>query len=130
MKKDIETLAREQIGDGKRPNKFWLSVSSDYSYFHIDEDGVAYIDYIGDIIPEWEENYSEGKLVSMYKTLDEAIDCADDDFYIGMKYEGFIINRITIEDRMVGTIWERELIFDPKTGRTWNETRNDSRLLK
>jgi len=130
MKKTIEELAREQVGDGKRPDKFWLSVSSDYSYWHIDEDGAACVDYIGDLISEWEKNNSKGKMVALYKTIEEAIEHAENDFYIGMKYDGFIVNRITIEDRIVGTIWEKELVFNPTDGKTWEDTRNDIRMLK
>lgn len=122
MKKNIEQMAREMVGDGKTPNMFWLSVSSDYAYMHKGDDGCAYLDYIGDIFEEWEKKYSKGEMVGMYKTFEDAVKVAEEDFYIGMKYNDFTVNRITIEDRLHGEVYESQLVLNIETGKTSVET--------
>jgi hypothetical protein len=123
MKKTIEDKARKMVGDGKTPNRFWVSVSSDYAYIHKDEDGVSCIDYIGDIVKDWEKKYSKGHMIGMYNSFDEALRIAEDYFYIGMK-DGldFTVNRITIEDRLHGEVYESQLVLDIETGKTTTET--------
>jgi hypothetical protein len=117
MKRSIEEMARDMIGDGKTPNKYWVSVSNDYAYNHIDEEGVSCIDYIGDIVEGWEEKYSRGAMVGMFSSHEDALECANG-FYIGQEYNGFTINRITIEDRLSGEVYESELTLDIETGKT------------
>jgi hypothetical protein len=124
MKRSIEEMARDMIGDGKTPNKYWVSVSSDYAYNHIDEDGVSCIDYIGDIVKGWETKYSKGEMVGMFSNYEDALGCANS-FYIGQKYNGFTINRITIEDRLSGEVYESELTLIIETGKTIILTHQD-----
>jgi len=118
MKKTIEEKAREMVGDGKKPNKYWVSISSDYSYQHEDDDGVSCIDYIGDIIKDWEKKFSKGKMIGMFSSLEKAMDYVND-LCIGEKYEGFTVNRITIEDRLCGQVYESELVLNIETGKTF-----------
>jgi phosphoribosylamine-glycine ligase len=121
MKKTIEEKASKMVGDGKTPNRYWVSVSNDYNYVHKEDDGVSYIDYIGDIIEDWQKDYSKGKMIGMFNSEKEAFECADS-FFIGEKFEDFTINRITIEDRLQGQVRETVLILDVETGKTFVDT--------
>jgi hypothetical protein len=121
MKKTIEEKARKMVGDGKTPNRYWVSVSSDYNYLHKEDDGVFYVDYIGDIIKDWQKDYSKGKMIGMFNSEKEAFECADR-FFIGEKFEDFTINRITIEDRLQGQVRETVLILNVETGKTFVDT--------
>ena len=105
-------LARKQIGDGKMPNKYWVSISSDYSY--VDE---GCIEYIGDIYPEWEKKYSVGELLEVFSSYKEARRHANL-YFIGMSYKDYVVNRITIEDRLTGEVYNEELILNIGTGKT------------
>ena len=99
------------IGDGKLPNMFWVSLSNDYSYHHKD-DRVNYIDWIGDIMPSFK---SEGKTIATpFSTYEEAKRFCDN-LYLGLPCDNFILNRITIEDRLSGQVYEKEKIFTPDT---------------
>ena len=120
MKKTIEEKASKMIGDGKTPNRYWVSVSSDYNYLH-NEDGASCIDYIGDIIKDWQKDYSKGKMIGMFNSYTKAKECAES-FEIGEEYEDFTINRITIEDRLQGQVCETVLILDVETGKTFVDT--------
>lgn len=114
----IEELAREEVGDGKRPNKFWLSVSSDYAYMHREKGEGSMIDYIGDIVEGWEKRYSKGRMVALFDNYREAINAAKR-FKVGQNNgETFVVNRVTVEDRLHGEVYEKELTLDIETGKT------------
>lgn len=110
------------IGDGKLPNKYFLFVSNDYSYIHDKgEDGIV-VDWIGDLIKGFE---SKGDFIGMFDSYKEAKEKAEE-FYLGMHYGGYTINRITIEDRLSGELFECTKVFSPMDGDMSEDLREDT----
>jgi hypothetical protein len=101
---------KDKIGDGKFPNQYWVSVSNDYLYLH---DGNR-CDWIGDIIPTFK---SKGKtIVKAFKTYMAAKRYCDYEFTLGHSCKfGFVVNRINIEDRLSGELYESTRVFNPDT---------------
>jgi hypothetical protein len=108
-----KTDYKNLIGDGKLPNLFWVSLSNDYSYSHKEKyknGEMCCIDWIGDIIPTFK---SKGKTFAkpfVFYVLAKAF-C--DGFQLGERADGFIVNRINIEDRLSGQVYEKTRIFNP-----------------
>ena len=118
---------KDLIGDGKTPNLYWVSLSNDYLYHH---DGNM-LDWIGDLLKRFT---SKGMTVRKpFKTWKGAKAFADT-FVLGevsgKRSNDFIVNRVNIEDRLSGELYERTKVFYPETGemRDW-ETR-DTRFTK
>ena len=99
---------KNKIGDGKFPNQYWVSVSNDYLYIHDDN----MLDWIGDLIPTFK---SKGKtIVKAFKTYAAAKRYCDYEFTLGCLCDfGFVVNRINIEDRLTGELYENTRIFNP-----------------
>lgn len=111
-----KTDYKNLIGDGKLPNRYWVSISNDYSYIH---DGS--VDWIGDIIPSFK---SKGKTFpNGFDTYKLAKSFAD--FALGLRVDGITVNRINIEDRLTGELYEKTMIFDPETGISVEDERED-----
>jgi hypothetical protein len=102
---------KEIIGDGKLPNKYFVSISNDYMYLH----DVNMLDWIGDLIPSFK---SKSKTFETpFMTYERAKQFADS-FALGEKAGGtdFHVNRVNIEDRLSGELYERTILFNPETG--------------
>jgi len=115
------------IGDGKLPNLFWVSLSNDYSYSHKEKykDGeMCCIDWIGDIIPTFK---SKGKTIAKPFTSYELAKEFCDTLCLGEKsdYGDFIVNRINIEDRLSGEVYEKTRIFNPTDCTVEEDERQD-----
>jgi hypothetical protein len=106
-----KTSHKTLIGDGKLPNLYWVSLSNDYLYLH---DGNC-LDWIGDLLKDGFK--SIGKTFDMpfdtYKAAKEFCD----GLYLGMPFENFIINRINIEDRLSGELYEKTKVFNLYSGK-------------
>jgi len=103
----IRKTYKDKIGDGKFPNLYWVSYSNDYNYLH---DG-NFVDWIGDLVPSFK---SKGKTIAKpFKTYGGARTFANG-LHLG-KHNGFnfIVNCVTIEDRLAGELYEKSRIFDP-----------------
>lgn len=95
---------RDMIGDGKFPNKYWVSWSNDFS---VCKKGMC--DWIGDSIKNWK---STGKTeTTAFKTFKEAMD------FVNRKMQEMpeipredSINRITVEDRLSGEVYEASIV--------------------
>jgi hypothetical protein len=118
-------LARKIVGDGKLPNKYFLSLSNDYLYF----DGES-SNWIGDLIKSFE---SKGGTIAVFNSYAEAKKYAES-VTLGEKgqFEGkiFNVNRVTIEDRLTGELYERTKTFFPETGNSIEEEHEDLRFTK
>lgn len=112
----LQASARAEVGDGKEPNKFWVSISNDYLIKNAD----------GDLDGSEEEDAQGGaKMLGVFGSWEQAKAKADDVSLDGDNGP----RRVTIEDRQVGTVYERTLIKVVKP--TWVEDeRDDSRMLK
>ena len=107
---------KNKIGDGQLPNLYWITVSNDYAYIHDSN----CIDWVGDLILLFK---SKGKTIAKpFKTYAAAKRYCDYEFTLGETCSfGFIVNRINIEDRLSGQLYEKTRIFDPDTAdvRDW-----------
>jgi hypothetical protein len=97
------------ISDGKLPNIYWVSISNDYNYIH---DGS--VDWIGDLIPSFK---SKGKTFPKgFQSYKDAKGFCD--WALGLQIDGITVNRINIEDRLTGELYEKTMIFNPQTGQS------------
>lgn len=91
--KEIQKLATEIIGDGQQPNKFFVSINS---YFANGEnEGFDLLEGFGE----------KDSLIYVFDTLEEAQAYYDDN-ELSPEYG---IGTVTIEDRLVGTVKEKQL---------------------
>lgn len=91
--KEIQTLATEIVGDGQEPNKFFVSINA---YF-INGENEGF-----DLLKGFQDKDSS---VYVFNTLEEAEACYDDN-ELSPDYG---IGTVTIEDRLVGTVKEKQL---------------------
>lgn len=111
---------RDKIGDGLLPNLYWASYANDYEYLH----DRNYIDWIGHLIPSFK---SKGKTIAKpFKTYAAAKRFCDYEFTLGKEYQGVIVNRVNIEDRLSGELYEKTRLFIPKTATIIEEDREDT----
>jgi len=94
-------LAAAQIGDGKTPNKYWVSVASDY-YLYDPKEGT--LDWASDL----KKFKVAGKTLKQFDSYEEAKKFADS-IELGSKMNGVVANTISIEDRLSGQVYERSI---------------------
>jgi hypothetical protein len=100
---------RDKIGDGQFPNQFWVALSNDYQYFHDDN----MVDWIGDLLPSFK---SKGRTIRKpFKTYKAAREFCGGLVLGEVNGEKFIVNRITIEDRLSGELYQKTRTFYPDT---------------
>jgi len=106
--------AGQVIGDGKLPNKYSVSISND---FYISKEGGYLEGY------EEESFKSKGFTAEVYDTYSEAKEQAG--YYsIGEQVKDFTVNRITIEDRISGELYQNINVFYP------NECKTEEMLIE
>ncbi len=122
--KRAKVLARKKVGDGKSPNRYFVSVANDYSY--VNEEGC--VDWIGEAIKGFK---SRGETVAMFDRYQQAKECA-----IGLfdsterDEEGYYkINTVYVEDRQVGELFVMSKIINLYTLNCVVETRDDYDLF-
>lgn len=108
-----------EIGDGKTPNKYWVSVSNDYYYFNHETGGLDWVS---------EHNLFPVKsfTVKVFETYGEALNYCNEDLYLGMDYFDITVNSMTIEDRISGEIFFRTREFYPESATIEDSTRQDT----
>ena len=122
----------EMVGDGKEPNRFWVTASTDFDYYH-KEDGAGMIDYAGDI-GLMKDHGIESKSIpvdAVFSELAEAVAYAEQVAEDRMPAEPApdAANRVTIEDRLQGEVWQRVLVAYPRKWGGWYfeaETNDDT----
>ena len=93
-----ENLAVEMVGDGKDPNKFFVTVSPCL---------MVESDEVGEVYSEYLDGYSEkDKQTFMFDTFEEANECYN--LQDLNHYEG--VCSVTMEDRKTGTIKDKYLL--------------------
>jgi hypothetical protein len=97
-KKSIQDKARAMVGDGKTPNKYWVTIGSDYHIFDPVENTFDWASEIKGI-------KAKGKTIKMFDTYAEAKSYAEG-ISLGNVVEGIKVNNIVIEDRLSGQVWE------------------------
>jgi len=99
-------ISTRQIGDGKLPNKYWVSICNDYYY---NNDGCL------DWISNTKLFESKSKVIKVFTTYKNAVTFINEDLYLGMTYDDIKVNCISIEDRFTGQLYEQYRIFDAET---------------
>lgn len=91
--KEIQKLATEIVGDGQQPNKFFVSINP---YF-IDgkDEGFTPLEGFGD----------KDSSIYVFDTLEEALVCYNNN-ELDPEYG---VGTVTIEDRLTGTVKEKQL---------------------
>lgn len=115
-----KTNYKNLIGDGKLPNLFWVCLSNDYLYHHSGN----CLDWIGDLLKDGFKSVGI-TIKNPFETYEEAKRFCDG-LYLGMKYDKFILNRINIEDRLSGEVYEKTKVFDLYSGDFQHEFENES----
>ena len=115
-------ISTKQIGDGKLPNKYWVSISNDYLVYN--EEVKAY-DWISD------KNLfkANGDTLGVFKTFVDALQFAEE-LPFGEKFDGIRINMWSIEDRISGQIAERVKFFNPEIGLMCEQQHDDTEFTR
>jgi hypothetical protein len=93
----VKKVSTEQIGDGKLPNKYWVSVHNNFFY----ESKPGFWDWA-----DGRDGFKvEGKTFGPFSTYAEARKLFDS-IQAGELYDGIIVKGKTIEDRMSGEVAE------------------------
>ena len=103
-------ISTKQIGDGKLPNKYWVSISEDYYYYQPDKDG-AYLTWLGDL----DLFEPKGKTIQVFDTYQEAREFVEDIIF-DYAHDDIHVNSIFIEDRLSGQVFEKVKAFSPEHG--------------
>jgi len=100
-------ISTKEVGDGLLPNRYWVSISSNYYYFNNESGGFYWIGAL-ELFP------IKGKTVKVFPTYKMAKGWIENNLYMGMVYEDIKVNCITIEDRLSGEIFSqtKELLPD------------------
>ena len=110
----IKELAREIIGDGKDPNKFFVTVSP---YFTVENED----DFESELLDGYTDKDTETRLFDTFEQANEYYDSIDLD-----PYEG--VATVMIEDRKTGTIKQKELTKVVRVDYSYCEI-NDSKIF-
>lgn len=119
MEKSIGT---KRIGDGKTPNHYWVSISSNYYYYSESN----YQDWISDL----KLFKDEGKTIAVFDTFKAAKNYVENKIYLGMVFDGIRINNINIEDRISGEIYSSAYVFSPETATIETFTSDDTHFTE
>lgn len=109
MKNLVESSATKMAGDGKTPNKYWVTISSDYMYYNPKSEAM---DWISDL----KLFEVKGKTVDRFDTFKQAMEFCDNSLYLGMDYDDIRVNSMFIEDRISGEVYNRMYEFFPASG--------------
>jgi len=110
----IKELAREIIGDGKDPNKFFVTVSP---YFTVENED----DFESELLDGYTDKDTETRLFDTFEQANEYYDSIDLDPYAG-------VATVMIEDRKTGTIKQKELTKVVKVDYSYCEI-DDSKIF-
>lgn len=96
--KEIEDLAKKMVGDGKSPNKWFVSTSP-WIVYYVPNDTEPYTKRLEDTTDKSKSIYGP------FDTYEEALECYEDNELD----ETNGIGQVFIEDRLTGTVKEKWL---------------------
>jgi len=114
----MKGISTKQIGDGKTPNKYWVSISEDY-YCESEPGVMGWASDLGVVKPP------KGGTIRVFSSYPAARQFIDGDLPLGEEYNGVVVNTITIEDRISGEVFRRGKEFSPRSGRLWENEHED-----
>lgn len=97
----MRSVNTSMIGDGKTPNKYWVSVSSDY---YIQDPKEGSLDWASDV----KGIDAKGKTLKRFDTYEQARAYANT-IELESKIQGIEVNTVQIEDRLTGQVAERSI---------------------
>jgi len=106
MRIQTKRIMTRFIGDGKLPNKFYVSVHEDYLFLEKEKD-YEYWTWLSDAI----DFKPKGGVVAVFDNYPEAINYAVNMASFNVDYQA---NTITIEDRITGELYNDTLYFNPQ----------------
>jgi hypothetical protein len=100
-------ISTKEIGDGQLPNRYWVSISSDYYYYNREVGG---FDWISDL----KLFEVQSKTIKVFPSYQMAKGWIDNNLYLGITHEDIRVNSIFIEDRLSGEVFSqiKELLPD------------------
>lgn len=101
---DVKSSARNKVGDGKTPNKYFVSVSNDYYITDPKENTLNWAS-------ESKSFKAEGKTIKEFDNYQDAKAFAQS-FKLGDKSDGLEVNSVFIEDRLTGEVYHHTFDFD------------------
>ncbi|MCR4334565.1 MAG: hypothetical protein NUV47_02470 [Patescibacteria group bacterium] len=120
----MKSVNMNQIGDGKLPNKYWVTIHEDY-HIMIERGTLDWMSsYLKDFKPK-------GKTLPPVTTYKHARKIANE-YYLGIEEDGIVVNTVSIEDRLSGQLYERSQVFNPKGTKKMHEHEEfeDTRFTK
>lgn len=93
----VERMAKYEIGDGKIPNKYFVTISDDYQILHPKTNELKSVNEVFGIDGKY-------KTIKVFDTYKEAKNYAEN-IYTGTKIDGIEVNSIEIEDRLSGQLY-------------------------
>jgi hypothetical protein len=97
----LKAVSTAQIGDGKTPNKYWVSVASDYYIYDPKEHTLDWASGVKGI-------KTAGKRMKQFDNYEEAKGYADS-IELGSKVDGVEANTVSVDDRLSGQVYERSI---------------------
>jgi hypothetical protein len=91
-------ICTKEIGDGLLPNRYWVTISSDYYYFNASSGS---FDWISDLnlFPV------KSKTIKVFPSYKMAKGWIENNLYLGIEYDNIKVNFIAIEDRLSGELF-------------------------
>jgi hypothetical protein len=119
--KNVKKMAQEMVGDGKIPNKYFVSIHDDYLYYDKETD-------CWESASERDGRESQGKTLAAFSTYAGARKLFES-IPLGELYKGILVRGKTIEDRLSGELTDetlREVIsFESEEGERLDYTKGE-----
>jgi hypothetical protein len=118
----MRKISTKQIGDGKLPNKYWVSISEDFLY---------YDNYQGAFTWDSDRNPEANpkcRTIRVFKTYREARAFLDS-LPMGGYYDGILVNGAEIEDRITGEVANRVLRETERTIKDYEFTDSEDLMF-
>ncbi len=106
----VKAISTKRIGDGKLPNRYWVSIFNDYYYYNKENE-------VFDWISEKEMFEVKAKTIQVFNTYQAAKEFAENELCLGITEDGFTVNGITIEDRLSGKVYSHIRHYSPEDGK-------------
>jgi hypothetical protein len=101
---DPEQMAREMVGDGNLPNKYWVYKDTQW-YTNKDQDAEEsnVFDWSGEV---YEDVPDKSEFIGMFDTFEEAVHAAKGEYLPSPEDDWDDFHNVYIEDRLSGTIFQ------------------------
>jgi len=99
----IESQARYMVGDGKTPNKYFVTISEDYNIIKPNSNTLVPVSEV------FKDFKPKGKTIKVFDSYSQAREYSDN-FLLGRsKEDGIRVNSVYIEDRLSGQVFSADI---------------------